>query len=278
MFIEVWDNDLRKWIANQDGDPPQDLESALRGGGTDSWRDILMDSAQLLHGRERQALAATQYSYLGHADDPVYMWENFGLRSRAVTSWGEPHDSRMDRIWTARQSDLEDYDFEEAAEGPQWFAEWLQTAEQEAHDTYAWFVYEAMQVRGEAAQAWQQEMAELDEEVRVDNIMQLRLDQLEWAPLNEASHAALTAAGRNGKAATLSFHQLAEYLIIESDDQDPAYIELLKSHGSSEGAITVRSHGGLTSHGKIHVTGSPDHAGFKRGLRRFSKKEIEFVD
>jgi len=103
--------------------------------------------------------------------------------------------------------------------------------------------------------------------------------QIDWVAVETANEAILKATEAGEDVAFI--HSDDGRMIFWGDSADVmVWNAFLVKHLGGEatfGNIRVKSRGSLTSHGKIVVTGAYDEADFKRNLRRFSKKEIQFA-
>ena len=100
-------------------------------------------------------------------------------------------------------------------------------------------------------------------------------DQLDEAVIQGINEANLKGARNEGD--TLQYWQADDILLIGTGHPASYYEWCNAQNGAAEGTITVVSRGGPLSTGKIEVTSCPDEDLFKRRLREFSKKKIDFV-
>ena len=103
--------------------------------------------------------------------------------------------------------------------------------------------------------------------------------EIDWRAVEKANEAILKATDAGGD---VEFIQSDDgRMIFWGDDADVtvwnAFLRKQLVSEAMRGTISVKSRGSMTSHGKIVVMGAFDNAEFKRNLRRFSKKEIQFT-
>ena len=119
------------------------------------------------------------------------------------------------------------------------------------------------------------DVAELQVVISGPQAVDIGRDQLDEAVIEGINQANLKAARNEGD--TLQYWQADDILLIGTGHPASYYEWCNAQDGAAEGTITIVSRGGPLSTGKIEVTDCPDEDLFKRRLREFSKKKIDFV-
>ncbi|MGH9117727.1 MAG: hypothetical protein ACRD0A_07560 [Acidimicrobiales bacterium] len=245
-MLEGLDDATREWIKG-DAYPPEDVSTAL---ADTTWGPLVLTYADAHGDGEVRGAIRLLDSYHRRQDEPAALWEMYGSMGSVVdVKWPEPHHSNLVEAFEARSDEAE-------ATWLEWFDEWIRYAD------------------GVAGRAYQAFLGEI-ERIKYGAGATFTVDQIDWDFVRRLNEYVLKNAEPGTK---LDFLQLGEQVMILDDDATPpTYQDAFYEARAVLGSIDVRSRGGLTSRGRIVVTGASDEDAFEAHIRQFSKKSIEFA-
>jgi hypothetical protein len=248
------DPDSREWIRSNQ--PPATVEEAL----TSAWKSLVLWYGDEQKGEHRAALRVFDGFAQGYTVEEI--WTMYG-------TWGS---ETPEAVWSdevqAQMNDLvlnpDDEDIQANRQAS--VDRWEQEVADVAAETYAAFL-------GEVALA----KTGGDEDDDVDDLT-ADYTHIDWGDVQAANETILKGTDPGDDIPFMQADDGRLTLWGEGADVSVWNAFLVKqAAGSADlGNISVKSRGSLTSRGKIVVTGATDPAAFKRLLRQFSKKEIEF--